>query len=77
VETLWSGLATAFRELQEQLATVPANRRVEALTAAKNLVDTATCRAGSFRVGAGGEADDTDPELTQPDGLPGAVQAFL
>ena len=53
---------------------MPANRRVEALNAAKNIVDTATRKVGSFRVGAGGGADDPGPQLTQKAGMHTGLQ---
>jgi hypothetical protein len=65
VETLRTALTTAVRELDEELATVPANRRVEALSEAKKIVDSATRKVGSLRVGAGGGADASGPQLTK------------
>ena len=68
MEQLSRDMDTSVHLLEEELASVPANRRVEALTAAKNIVDTATRKVGSFRVGAGGGVDDTDPVFTRKPG---------
>lgn len=74
MEQLSTELAASVHLLQEELASVPANRRVEALTAAKHIVDTATRKVGSFRVGAGGGVDDTDPVFTRKPGMHTSVQ---
>ena len=76
MEQLRSDLTTSVRELEEELASVPANRRVEALNAAKNIVDTAKRKVGSFRVGAGRGVDATDPELTRKVGFVSTTVRF-
>ena len=63
------GVTTAFRGLEEALASVPANREVEAMVAAVQIVDTATRKVRSFTVGAGTGVDDTVSELSRKDGF--------